>query len=186
MVQQPNDADLVMRIADGDTRAMGILYDRHARQLVALAAHILRNPDGAEDVVHDVFVALSARASTYSEARGTALAWLIVLTRNRCIDRQRATGRQRRILSLRVAEEASTGTPARSPCAGAESTRVDRALAGLTDVHRATLRLVYVEGLSMSEIAERGSLSVGTVKSRVARAMAELRTAIAEPLDLAG
>ena len=95
--------------------------------------------------------------------------------RCRALDRLKAAGFQR-VVSLedrRPAEEpAAGGDPAGAP----DRARVRQALAELPASLRVVLELGYFEGLSSSEIATRIAAPVGTVKSRVAAALAKLRS----------
>src|SRR5689334_5921864 len=75
MTLEETDARLVREIRLGDRDALGRLYDRHA---VSLERHARTwcNPSDAQDVVHDTFVALVARADQYDPSRGEVVAWL--------------------------------------------------------------------------------------------------------------
>jgi RNA polymerase sigma-70 factor (ECF subfamily) len=84
------DRALVARIEARDAEALALLYDRYASRLLGLAHRILGNTGEAEEVVQEVFLFVWRSASTYDATRGTALAWLLVATRSRAIDRLRA------------------------------------------------------------------------------------------------
>jgi RNA polymerase sigma-70 factor (ECF subfamily) len=165
-------------IAGGAVEAVGVLYDRHSSILFPIARRIAKGE--AEDVLHDVFVSLPDRAKSYTAARGNVAAWLIIVVRNLALDRVRRRGRHAEI-EREVAEPAP---PAPSPEATADlslrSTKLHAALAELTALERETLDAAFYEGLTYSEIAERQGVPLGTVKSRVARAFAELRKVLAE------
>ena len=81
-----------------------------------------------------------------------------------------------RARAMRDEAEASLPTPVEPPLGDTLSMR--RLLAGLPDELRQLIELGYYEGLSSTEIAEHERLAIGTVKSRVARALAELRHAL--------
>ncbi len=57
------DAEVLARIARGDTDALGALYDRYAPTLFPIALRILRVRAEAEDALHDAFVVVSERAA---------------------------------------------------------------------------------------------------------------------------
>ncbi len=88
------DAALVARIAAGDERALGELYDRHGTMVYGLASAIVRDTADAEEVAADAFAQLWRSASEYEESRGSVASWLSTITRSRALDRIRA--RQRR------------------------------------------------------------------------------------------
>lgn len=164
------DAELISRVARGQNAALGELYDRHASLLLAVLTRVLGDPLEAEDVLHEVFLEVWEHAADYDTSRGSVRAWLVMRARSRGLDRLRALGRGRQLFRDPSEKEAGAFTPA------PESTlSVRLALEQLAPELRTLLELGYFEGLSSSEIAAHEQLAVGTVKSRVARALAELR-----------
>lgn len=172
------DVDLVSAMARGDTRALAELYDRHAPQMLALAVKIIRSPAAAEDVLHEVFIEAWEKAAGYDPKRGMVLPWLLVRVRSRCLDFLRAADQSRASV---VADD--FWTERAHPSASDDSlapdrTAVRRALGNLPEPQREALFLGYFEGLSCSEIAARVGAPIGTVKTRVATALAKLRDAL--------
>ena len=89
------DVDLLRRIAEGDTAALGAFYDLHASTLFGLAYRILNDAKDAEDVLQEVFLQVWNKGASYDAAQGRPLAWVLTLTRHKAIDRLRATQRRR-------------------------------------------------------------------------------------------
>ncbi len=166
------DARLVSALIKGDRGALAGLYDRHAPILLALGMRILADRALAEDVLHDVFLEAWHHAAEFDDARGTVRAWLITRMRSRSLDR-----RGKVVRGARAAEAAARESPAAvsEATAAADHERVRRGVAGLSDELAAVIDLAYFDGLSASQIADRLGLPVGTVKSRLARAIATLR-----------
>ncbi|HEY4012531.1 MAG TPA: sigma-70 family RNA polymerase sigma factor [Polyangiaceae bacterium] len=176
------DVELLPLIAAGDPAAIGILYDRYAGTLVALALRVVRDRTEAEDVLHDAFVLVSERAHHYTPERGTVTAWLVTLVRNLSIDRVRRRDRRGAIAREILAHEPIAPTARLDPEShaldAAEVARMRRALDTLPPAQRATLELSFFSGLSYPEIAEQENLPLGTIKSRAARALLALRKAL--------
>ena len=84
------DLEAVRRMADGDGQALATLYDRHSRVTYSLALRILAEPLEAEEVVQDVFSQAWRQAARFDRSRGAVVAWLLMMTRSRAIDRVRA------------------------------------------------------------------------------------------------
>jgi len=173
------DVALVEGIAMGDRDALAALYDQHSPSILGLAKRML-GPGAAEDLLHDVFLEVWHHAAEYSPARGSVRAWLMVRARSRALDR---LGRRNR--HARVVEEVSVETSSRTtePFAWADEREVDARRVGhlalkLAPELLSVLELAYFEGLSCSEIAARLDLPIGTVKSRLARALSQLRQAV--------
>ena len=179
----PNsDADVLQRIAAGDSAALGEFYDRHSSTLFGLACRILGDIKEAEDVLQDVFLQLWEKAAAFNPAQGRVLAWTLTLTRNKAIDRLRATNRRR----SRLVEESSTDLAQDYPAptvAAADTLHVNeegelvrRALATLPSDQRRAIELAFFDGLSQTEIATLLKEPLGTIKARIRRGMLKLRT----------
>lgn len=174
------DTELLKRIAGGDVRAVGELYDRYSPTLFPIALRIVRDRSEAEDVLHDAFVAVNERAGQYTPERGTVIAWLVTLVRNLSIDRTRRRERRGALAREVLPHEppASVRDPERLTSDASEREKIRRALAVLPEAQRQTLEVAFFEGLSYPEIAARENVPLGTIKSRAARALAALRDAL--------
>ena len=163
------DTELISQITRGNSGALGALYDRQAGLLLGVLVRVLGDAQEAEDVLHEVFLEVWERASDYDASRGSVRAWLVMRARSRGLDRLRALGRARTL--------PQDAAPFESPAlpAPADTLSVRRALSNLAPELRTLLELGYFEGMSSAEIAAHERLAIGTVKSRVARALAELR-----------
>ena len=177
------DRLIVQRMAQGDGPALAELYDRHGRIVFSLAVRILSDHGEAEDLTQDVFALAWRNAAKYDASRGVVAAWLLVTTRTRAIDRLR--GRRVRPGAstqdeVRRLDAIPDGSPsvemivADRQMAG----RVRDALAGLPADQREALELAYFDGLSHSEIGERTSTPLGTIKSRIRTGLGRLRQAM--------
>ncbi|MCU0682343.1 MAG: sigma-70 family RNA polymerase sigma factor [Polyangiaceae bacterium] len=173
-----SDAALMQAVAAGDRAALARLYDEYSDRLLALARRLLRNPREAEDLVHDVFIEVWRHAGEYSAERGSARSWLVVRLRSRAIDRLKSTGYSRVMCVDGEALERSIVSqqpPPSAPSFDFEGEKVRQAVEALPADQRAVLELSYFEGLSLAEAAERLGAPLGTIKSRLARALTRLR-----------
>jgi len=192
-----SDASLVRGLIAGSEEALASLYDRHGRTVFAEAARTSRDRGIAAEVVQETFLTLWNRAELFDPSRGSLLAWLLTIARNRAVDRLRYAGRHDRAASFSSFNgdepmDASTtewlaasgrpvamGGPELEPEAvfNGKETRsiVTEALASLAPVERSVILLAYDGGLSQSEIADRLGWPIGTVKTRTRRALRHLR-----------
>lgn len=168
-----DDVALVLAMAAGEREALARLYERHAPVLLGLALKIVRERREAEDLLHDVFLEAWRHAREFDPKRGRVRTWLAIRMRSRALDQQKSARVSRNAgdagLEL-IADEGERATP--------DHARVRAVLADLGGDQRRVLELAYFEGLSCTEIAARLAIPVGTVKSRVAAALARLREAI--------
>jgi RNA polymerase sigma-70 factor, ECF subfamily len=171
------DAALVRRILNGDEAALGALYDRYGRLVYSVSLRILRDAGAAEEVLQDIFHQLWRVAASFDLARGSLSSWLMVMARNRSIDRLRRRG-------LAMAETSAEALPPskfdlESDVAQKEMIgRVRGAMDALPEPQRKAMELAYFEGLTQSEIADRTGDPLGTVKTRMRAALASLKKAL--------
>ncbi|MFL5570638.1 MAG: RNA polymerase sigma factor [Gemmatimonadaceae bacterium] len=167
-----SERELVAAVRDGSADALGELYDRHARGLLAIAFRLLQSTDEAEDVVHDVFVGLPELLRRYEE-RGAFGAWLKKVAARVALAHIRETS-QRPSVSL---DELPDQTHVSSRDIEAVMS-LEQAMRDLTPALRAVLVLKEIEGFSHAEVARLLDISVGASEVRLHRAIQALRTAL--------
>ena len=176
---EPESA-LIVRVAQGDTGALRDLYERLSGNVFALVLAMLRSREDAEEVVQDTFVKLHRNAGRYRPDRGSARAWIYTIARNEARMRLRArSSRPRKTDSVDVhhADAPLAAQEQRDPVA---NVTVERAMAVLTPEDAALVRGSFFLGLSHAELAERNRLPLGTVKSRIRRALIAMRERLGE------
>lgn len=179
------DALLLKRVAAGDRAAFSELYDRFSKPLYSTAVRILTDTAEAQDVVHDAFVALWDKASTYEASRGTAFSWALTLTRNRAIDRLRSRRRRAELLENSAPSDLGLDENSSGPSADESADTSDQAAAvraaveTLPSDQQSALKLAFFSGLTQEEIAARLSTPLGTIKARIRRGLLKLRERLA-------
>ncbi|MEP7324422.1 MAG: sigma-70 family RNA polymerase sigma factor [Gemmatimonadota bacterium] len=177
------DLPLIQRIASGDERAVGELYDRYGAVLYAVTFRILGERADAEEVVMETFAQVWREATRFDTERGSVPAWLTMMARSRALDQVRSRDRRERLATSAAREDDSRapamGTWGKDPTREAEQNERKRkvvdAMAALSQPQREAIELAYYEGLSQSEIAERLKEPLGTIKTRVRLGMMKLR-----------
>jgi RNA polymerase sigma-70 factor (ECF subfamily) len=162
------DGALLARVAQGDTSALGALYDRYAAGLLRFARRL--DPQDAEDVVQTTFLRVLRLAVSFDAETPSARPWLFAITA-RVVQERRRTLRRWTAALVRLAEQPLRAAP------GIADTRpdLDRHLARLSPAKRTVLVLAEVEGFACEEIANMLSIPVGTVWTRLHHARRELR-----------
>jgi len=161
----------------------------HRNAAFNLAYWILQSRDDAEDAVQDAFVRAFRAFDAFSG--DGARSWLLAIVRNVAYSALDARKRSRSLImpseemrSLNVSDLEQLPSDDPSPeavvTAGHEHVRLLRELARLPLIHRDIIVLREMEGLSYAEIAEITGTAIGTVMSRLSRARAELRRALAQ------
>lgn len=174
------DIALMTRITARDAHAIGELYDRHHRLLFGLVFRVLGSRSDAEDVLQDVFMAVWNRAESYNAGLGSPVAWLVRVARNRAVDRLRANGVRTRTLEVISTVPDISETPEDRAAAHESARRITQALAALPTDLRRLIEEAYFLGLTHSELAERHTLPLGTVKTRIRTGMLALRHSLTQ------
>lgn len=168
---------LLIRVAGGDQMAFEELYALVSGPVFGLVKRVVRDPAQSEEVAQEVLLELWRSAARFDPARGSALSWILTLAHRRAVDRvrsARAAGEREQREALR------SGTPAFDQVAeeveaGLEREWVRRCLNRLTALQRESVTLAYYDGYTYREVAERLSLPLGTVKTRMRDGLTRLR-----------
>jgi RNA polymerase sigma-70 factor (ECF subfamily) len=181
-LDSPDDEILLLRrIASGDQEAFEELFRRLAPFVLAYLIQRLRQRGLAEEVCQDVFLKVWKQAASYSPDRGSARAWLFMITRSKALDRLRHERSLGWGNDQRFEEREEEGRWVAAPVGtarleAAESrSKLIAALKPLPVDQRACLALALFKGLSHSEIAARLTAPLGTVKSRLRMGMMRVR-----------
>jgi RNA polymerase sigma-70 factor (ECF subfamily) len=188
MTVAQDDLALMSAIAAGDPSALRDLYDRHARQVLALCLRILRDRAEAEEALGDVFLELWEKAERFRETRGAPLSYMMTLARSRAIDRLRRRQRAGAFVDSHpsletvapAAQAAADAGPYLDMAASEQKAKIRRALAGLSAAERRAVELSFFDGLSHGEIAKTLQEPLGTVKSRIRQGLLRLRDALGD------
>jgi RNA polymerase sigma-70 factor (ECF subfamily) len=168
MQPEPTDADLIDQLQNGDITALGLLYERHRAMVYHAALGVTRDPQAAEDVVHDCFLRVYRYAASFDASRPIE-PWLYWVAVHRACDWQNDSKRWPQPLEPLV--ERLPSPTSQSPESLAERRDVHRhvqaALDTLGESQRDAMVLYYLHSLSLREIARLLDCPVGTVKSRL-------------------
>jgi RNA polymerase sigma-70 factor, ECF subfamily len=165
---------LLLRVGGGDRAAFRNLYAANAPRLFAICAALLRERARAEEALQEAFIRVWERAKSFEPDKGTALAWMAVVTRRVALNELRRRDNAQK--SLDDADDAlpeiAGDLPEQDPIGKG---RLMNCLEKLGPDKRRYVLLAYVHGYSHAELARRFEQPVGTMKSTLFRALADLR-----------
>jgi RNA polymerase sigma-70 factor (ECF subfamily) len=182
------DELLIERVKNGDIAAYNDIVTRYYDRIFARVSQLLKNKQDAEEVTQDAFIRAQRGLENF---RGDASfsTWLYQIATNLAHNRYWYWFRRKRDQSISLdqplGDEGDMTLENLMPCDGenpAEATvtqefvdRVGECMHDLNEKHKEVLILRNVRNLSYEEIAQQLDISVGTVKSRIARARESLR-----------
>lgn len=166
-----------------DPARFGVLFDKHAPLIYRYVARRIGR-QGSDDLVAETFVTAFGARNRYDLARRDARPWLYGIATNVISRHYRDEQKRFRIDQARgLASAAAPDIDRVARDVTAQSLRGDLAgaLAALAEGDRDVLVLVAWEGLTYEEVASALAIPVGTVRSRLHRARAQLRVALGDP-----
>lgn len=167
---------LLLAAGRGDRQAFAAVYDAVAGQVFGLVRRVVRDDAISEEVTQDVFLELWRLAPRYDASKGSVRTWVATLAHRRAVDRVRSeqAGRRRDEQELRR-QTADYDHVSEEVLDRLDHTRVQRALAALSDLQRDAVSLAYYGGYTYREVAVLLDVPEGTVKTRIRDGLIKLR-----------
>jgi RNA polymerase sigma-70 factor (ECF subfamily) len=187
-VRAPVEDQFIERLKRSDPAAFETLVNERSGEIYGLLYRLTENAEEARDLTQETFL----RAfQSIGQFRGDSdvRTWIYRIAINQARNRWRWWRRRRRDVTVSIDATDENGRPAlvanlsadsssdpeRDALAHERERALKRALSGLRRVYREAVILRDIEGLAYEEIAVALDISVGTVKSRLARGRQELR-----------
>lgn len=180
--QGAGDAVLLARLAAGDERALGMVYDQHVDMVYGLARRVTRDDHLAREITQEVFTYLWSQPQRVDLERGSLRAFLGVVTHHRAVDEVRRVARrttaESRAHNGEVIDDGHESAVLEAATQDWRRQRLSAMLDQLPADQRAALELAYFDGRTYREVASILGIPEGTAKSRMRLALARLRTMI--------
>lgn len=170
-----SDEALILCIKQGDKEAYAVFYERHRTAMYLSAYHLLRDDEDARDAVQELFVTVWQHADRI-DSKGNIKGYLYTVLRNRILTAMsRSKYLDGYINSLLAFEQQSVSTTEETVLARELAQLLEKKVSQLPPKMREVYELSWNDNLSNREIAERLSISEGTVKQHKHQAMRMLR-----------
>jgi RNA polymerase sigma factor (sigma-70 family) len=170
-------SDALRRVAQQDQSALEEVYAATHAKLFGICLRISKDREEAEDALQEVYVKVWRSAASFDPARGSPITWLATLARNRAIDNLRSSARSRGTEPIEAALNAPD--PQKDAFSAASESQDHARLAhciGQLNRHQSSaIRSAFLDGATYSQLAERGNVPVGTMKSWIRRGLMRLR-----------
>lgn len=175
-----SDEELFVRVKQGDGEALSLLYDRYAMKVARIAHKWIRDQQGVEEVVQDVFTRIWT-TQAFTPDKGRFEHWISVVARRITIDYIRKLGRRPDSPNSDWLEGTGDGNRF--------DTYVQRnwlrqdlsqSMRMLRNEERLVVELAYFKGYTLSEIAGLLNIPLGTVKTRLHHALKALKKTMAD------
>ncbi len=181
----PNEAELIAAVLQGDTASFEPLVERYSPRVFATARRYARRESEVEDIVQEVWLKAFQKLGSF-RAEAPFEHWLMRLAVRTCYDFLRAHQRNRESAFSELTEPENDWLErfVQEPDAAAADTEaaralIERLLAQLSPPARLIITLLEIEDRSVKEISKLTGWSVPLVKVRAFRARAEMRKLLA-------
>ncbi len=191
----PEEAAVVEQLKAGSEEAFGWLVSRYQQPLYSLIYRIVPNPGDAADVTQEVFVKVF-RGIAHFHGEASLRTWIYRIALHEALNQRRWWSRHRRqeiAIDVEDDQYPSGGeilvdqheSPFEAAAHAEISARVEAALREVPEPFRTVVVLRDIEGFGYEEIAEFLNANLGTVKSRLMRGRAHLKSRLAPFMEAA-
>ncbi|SHJ27224.1 RNA polymerase sigma-70 factor, ECF subfamily [Hymenobacter daecheongensis DSM 21074] len=171
-----SEQELVQRLYARDEAAMTLFYDGYGRALYNTIWRIVKSEELAEDVLQEGMVKIWFSFASYDPDRGRLFTWALNICRNVAIDHIR-TRRHQAAARTEELHQSAARHQAAAPTFQPEHIGLRELVARLSPPDQQLIDLLYFNGFTQAEAAEALNLPLGTVKTRIRRAICELAQA---------
>ena len=163
---------LVIRSQQGEKEAFGLLVELWQKPLLTFALRYLKQESEALDAVQETWITVIKKLK---KLKKTSLftSWLFRILTNKCIDRIRKKQNEEKLINNANPKSETSKTTN-------ENENLEQALQKLPDEHKTLIIMRFGQGLQVGQIAALLNIAEGTVKSRMHRALAQLRQILGE------
>ncbi|MFI4871816.1 MAG: RNA polymerase sigma factor, partial [Phycisphaerales bacterium JB061] len=172
-----SDERILARFVSGDEEALGELARRYEGLLLGLCTGMLGDRALAMEAVQETWLRVIRHSRTY-DGRASVKTWVYQIAMNRCRDlgRSRSASKKReRVHHDRLQDEKKAHV---IPTASPVDPRLEAAVGALEEHQRETVILCYHRGLTHRQAAEVLGVPMGTIKSRLNKALEKLRESL--------
>jgi len=173
------EQEIVRLLASNNKRAVELIYNNYSPALLGIILRIVNDQQLAEDVLQESLVKIWRNASSYNPGISRLFTWMVNICRNTAIDQVRSKG-YRKASKIRGDETSVIGKTNSDESIQPELIGVKDLVGKLKIEQRSLIELAYFKGYTHQELAEELNLPLGTVKTRIRKALMDLRQFVNE------
>jgi RNA polymerase sigma-70 factor (ECF subfamily) len=176
-----SDEALIAGVCLGSREALAILFRRYSRLVRGVALRVLKDASEADDLLQDVFLLVHRVCRTFDRSKGSAEFWILQMTHRRAISRRRYLNSRQFYTRVELNDQSLQVAETRS---GQFNDSTDQRFAELdlqkmfrtlSEDQQKTLRLHFIEGYTLDEIAKMLGQTKGNVRHHSFRGLERLR-----------
>ena len=171
-------------ICDGNQEALACLFRRYACIVRGIAYRVLRDASEADDLLQDIFLLVHRLCRTFDGSKGSVRFWILQMTYRRAISRRRYLNSRHFYTRVELEEESAPVAQSRSGRFDGSMNQIlaeldlQKVFGTLSEDQQKTLRLHFMEGYTLDEIAKMLGQSKGNIRHHSFRGLERLRKQI--------
>jgi len=165
----------VLALQRRENIAAQALYDMYSASLFGVIVRIVNDESLAEDILQDAFVKIWNSFSSYSTEKGRLFTWMVNIARNLAIDKIRSKDFKNQTKNQELENNVTFIDEQKNTVYKPELLGVKDLVEQLKPEQKSILELVYFKGYTHVEAADELGVPLGTIKTRLRTAIAQLR-----------
>lgn len=176
-----SDEALIAELQAGNTDAFAVIFDRFHRLVLVTALRVIRDAGEAEDLTQQVFLEIYRSAGQFDRSRGTLKVWVLQYAYHRSISRRNYLSLRRFYDRASLDDISGLEATLKMPvCPPTQETAhlISEAIGLLPEVQRKVVQMVFFEGLTLRDVAERSGQTFSSVRHHYYRSLDLLRASL--------
>jgi RNA polymerase sigma factor (sigma-70 family) len=167
-----SEEELVAALKLNQKTAFEYLYENYSGALYGLIYKVLKDEDKAADVMQDVFLKIWKKIGDYDTSKGSLYTWMMNISRNAAIDLYR---KEKNVFNIDIDDQTRNIDALHQDNPDINTMDLRNIVDKLTPERKILLDLVYLQGYTQQEAAEKLDIPLGTAKSRIRTALEDLK-----------
>jgi RNA polymerase sigma factor (sigma-70 family) len=167
---------LVKSLADREAKTFEILYDNYSSAMYGVIHRIVKSDEIAEDLLQESFLKIWNNFHQYDSSKGRLFTWMINICRNLAIDKVRSKDFTNQYKNQPLEKTVSSESNLVQADYNPDTIGLKEMVKRLDPEYRKIIDLLFFEGYSQSEAAEKLNIPLGTVKTRSRAALQKLKS----------
>jgi RNA polymerase sigma factor (sigma-70 family) len=167
-----SEEELVAALKLNQKAAFEYLYENYSGALYGLIYKVLKDEDKAADVMQDVFLKIWKKIGDYDTSKGSLYTWMMNISRNAAIDLYR---KEKNVFNIDIDGQTGNIDVLHQENPDINTMDLRNIVDKLTPERKILLDLVYLQGYTQQEAAEKLAIPLGTAKSRIRTALEDLK-----------
>jgi RNA polymerase sigma factor (sigma-70 family) len=166
---------LISQLRNRDRKGYEKLYNNYSAALYGVIFRMIKNREMSEDILSEAFIKIMRSIELYDASKGRFFTWILNITRNLTLDKLRSKEFHKSSVTSGFDEVGEVNNMAGSSSINPSHIDVRRITAMLLPGQKLLIDLAFFKGYTYAEVAEELNIPLGTVKTRIRKAISTLR-----------